>query len=170
MFTNRSFSEAGNLVLKIFFFPVTIIQYRRFAVGWVSLHVVAASDAAEQSSRDGGRVLTAAAAVLHNASAATHDEIRRSAVVSSQLVRRASPGLPVTPRSLHQRPPSHDARTRPPASPCRSRGGKNLTRSVTDDHTWLQFLVHGQVTIIFVVSVCLFVQFSQTSLIRFGSN
>ena len=33
------------------------------------------------------------------------------------------------------------------------------------------FLVHGQVTIIFVVSVCLFVQsFSQPSSIRFGSN
>jgi len=39
------------------------------------------------------------------------------------------------------------------------------------------FLVHGQVTIIFVVSVCLFVclsvclcSFSQPSLIRFGSN
>jgi len=40
-------------------------------------------------------------------------------------------------------------------------------------------LVHGQVTIIFVVSVCLFVSlfvclfvqsFSQPSLIRFGSN
>ena len=32
-------------------------------------------------------------------------------------------------------------------------------------------LVHGQVTIIFVVSVCLFVQsFSQPSLIRFRSN
>jgi len=33
------------------------------------------------------------------------------------------------------------------------------------------FLVHGQVTIIFVVSVCLFVQsFPQPSLIRFRSN
>ena len=33
------------------------------------------------------------------------------------------------------------------------------------------FLVHGQVTIIFVVSVCLFVQsFSQSSLIQFQSN
>jgi len=32
-------------------------------------------------------------------------------------------------------------------------------------------LVHGQVTIIFVVFVCLFVQsFSQPSSIRFGSN
>ena len=35
----------------------------------------------------------------------------------------------------------------------------------------IKFLVHGQVTIIFVVSVCLFVQsFSQPSLIRFRSN
>ena len=35
----------------------------------------------------------------------------------------------------------------------------------------LFLLVHGQVTIIFVVSVCLFVQsFSQPSSIRFGSN
>jgi len=35
----------------------------------------------------------------------------------------------------------------------------------------VDFLVHGQVTIIFEVSVCLFVQsFSQPSLIRFRSN
>jgi len=35
----------------------------------------------------------------------------------------------------------------------------------------IALLVHGQVTIIFVVSVCLFVQsFSQPSLIRFRSN
>jgi len=35
-----------------------------------------------------------------------------------------------------------------------------------------QMLVHGQVTIIFVVSVCLFVcaEFFQPSSIRFGSN
>ena len=42
-------------------------------------------------------------------------------------------------------------------------------------NSWHLILVHGQVTIIFVVSVCLsvclFVQsFSQPSLIRFGSN
>jgi len=36
---------------------------------------------------------------------------------------------------------------------------------------WKAILVHGQVTIIFIVSVCLFVQsFSQPSSIRFGSN
>jgi len=40
---------------------------------------------------------------------------------------------------------------------------------------WVKLLVHGQVTIIFVVSVCLFVclfvqSFSQPSLIRFRSN
>jgi len=35
----------------------------------------------------------------------------------------------------------------------------------------VHLLVHGQVTIIFVVSVCLFVQsFSRPSSIRFGSN
>jgi len=39
----------------------------------------------------------------------------------------------------------------------------------------VEFLVHGQMTIIFVVSVCLFVclfvqSFSQPSSIRFGSN
>jgi len=44
---------------------------------------------------------------------------------------------------------------------------------ITSGKAWksLGILVHGQVTIIFVVSVCLFVQsFSQPSLIRFRSN
>jgi len=47
----------------------------------------------------------------------------------------------------------------------------SLTRDVDQQRTWKAKLVHGQVTIIFVVSVCLIVQsFSQPSLIRFRSN
>jgi len=47
----------------------------------------------------------------------------------------------------------------------------NIITTIIATITTTQFLVHGQVTIIFVVSVCLFVQsFSQLSLIRFRSN
>jgi len=47
----------------------------------------------------------------------------------------------------------------------------NMLVAVTKGMQLVKLLVHGQVTIIFVVSVCLFVQsFSQPSSIRFGSN
>ena len=47
----------------------------------------------------------------------------------------------------------------------------NIITTIIATITTTQFLVHGQVTIIFVVSVCLFVQsFSQPPLIRFQSN
>jgi len=47
----------------------------------------------------------------------------------------------------------------------------NKDLSLNERAAYLSQLVHGQVTIIFVVSVCLFVHsFSQPSLIRFRSN
>ena len=49
----------------------------------------------------------------------------------------------------------------------------NMLVAVTKGMQLVKLLVHGQVTIIFVVSVCLFVclcSFSQPSSIRFGSN
>jgi len=48
---------------------------------------------------------------------------------------------------------------------------KQVVKTSTYSPGGATLLVHGQVTIIFVVSVCLFVQsFSQPSSIRFGSN
>ena len=51
---------------------------------------------------------------------------------------------------------------------CKQQNGNPAYKTASQS---LCMLVHVQVTVIFVVSVCLFVQsFSQPSLIRFGSN